>query len=205
MLEAKNLSCIRGDRELFNDLSFQVTTGEVLHVTGPNGAGKTSLLRVLAGIGRAEAGEVHWNGQAIQTDPASWHRALGWIGHQTGLKNDLTPMENLACSQALHGLPTDKQAIDAALQKVGILKMAETRCGQLSAGQLKRVAVARLLLSNSKVWVLDEPWSSLDGHAQGQLNQRIAEHVLGGGMAIVTSHQPVALPNVTTRRLDWVA
>lgn len=148
MLEAKNLSCVRDERTLFSALSFRVTPGDIIQVEGPNGAGKTSLLRILAGLARPDSGEVCWHGQNTLRQRERYHQDLLFLGHQPGIKTMLTPFENLQFYQAVRTSP-DRQAIWQALEQVGLVGYEDLPVAQLSAGQQRRVALARLWLSDS--------------------------------------------------------
>ncbi|MBU3628829.1 cytochrome c biogenesis heme-transporting ATPase CcmA [Polynucleobacter sp. AP-Reno-20A-A9] len=196
MLEARALSCIRGERQLFQGLNLTVTAGECLHVRGENGVGKTSLLRLLTGLAKPEAGEVLWNHQSIAKDPSLYHRELLFLGHRDALKEDLTALENLQLYAVLDDfhLPGDKAL--AALWRFGFRGRENLPVSCLSAGQKRRILMARMLTRQAKLWILDEPFNALDIHAVQDLQGLITEHVEQGGLAILTSHQEVDLPRV---------
>lgn len=200
MLEARALTCIRGERQLFLNLNLTVTAGECLHVRGENGVGKTSLLRLLTGLSKPEAGEVLWNHQSIAKDPSIYHRELLFLGHRDALKEDLTALENLQLYAVLDDihLPGDKAL--AALWRFGLRGRENLPVSCLSAGQKRRVLMARMLTRQAKLWILDEPFNALDIHAVQDLQGLIAEHVEQGGLVVLTSHQAVDLPRV--RALD---
>ena len=196
MLEARALSCIRGERQLFQNLNLTVTAGECLHVRGENGVGKTSLLRLLTGLAKPEAGEVLWNQQSIAKDSSLYHRELLFLGHRDALKEDLTALENLRLYAVLDDiqLPGDKAL--AALWRFGLRGRENLPVSCLSAGQKRRVLMARMLTRQAKLWILDEPFNALDLHAVQDLQGLITEHVEQGGLVILTSHQEVQLPRV---------
>lgn len=190
-LEVKNLSVTRGDRQLISGMNFRVQSGDTVQILGKNGAGKTSLLRVLCGLGVYDEGEIFWNGENLREDPTAFLQSSLYLGHQSGLKSQLTTFENLAIYQKLRG-EFDEDAILDALELVGLGAYDDEFVANLSAGQKRRTALARLYLERVKVWVLDEPLVALDVHAQAWLQELIVSHTDKGGMAILTSHQPIA-------------
>lgn len=196
MLEARMLSCVRGERRLFQDLNLTVTGGECLHVRGENGVGKTSLLRLLTGLSAPEAGEILWNGQSITKDVYSYHRELLFLGHRDALKEDLTALENLQLYAALDDIQLPEDKALAALWRFGLRGREHLPVNCLSAGQKRRVLMARMLTRQAKLWILDEPFNALDIHAVKALQGLIAEHVEQGGLVVLTSHQEVSLPQV---------
>jgi len=185
MLKVINLSCVRDERTLFHGLSFHVQPGDIVQIEGPNGAGKTSLLRLLAGLSRAEEGEVMWQSQPIRQQREIWHQNLLYLGHHPGVKSVLSPLENLHFWHGNH----DEEAIFEALEQVNLLGYEEVPVAQLSAGQQRRVALARLWLSPAKVWILDEPLTAIDKGGVEKLMARFAEHADNGGAVILTTHQ----------------
>jgi heme exporter protein A len=195
-LEARGLACIRGERQLFSRLNLAVSGGECLHVRGENGVGKTSLLRLLTGLSKPESGEVLWNGLAISAEPTYYHRDLLFLGHRDALKEDLTALENLQLYAALDDirLPEDKAL--AALWRFGLRGREHLPVNCLSAGQKRRVLMARMLTRQAKLWILDEPFNALDIQAVQALQGLIAEHIEQGGLVVLTSHQEVNLPQV---------
>ena len=196
MLEAHMLCCVRGERRLFQDLNVTVSAGECLHVRGENGIGKTSLLRLLTGLSTPETGEVLWRGQSIAKDASAFHRDLLFLGHRDALKEDLTAIENLQLYAALDDihLPDDKAL--SAHWRFGLRGREHLPVNYLSAGQKRRVLMARMLTRQAKLWILDEPFSALDLQAVQALQELIAEHVEQGGLVVFTSHQEVNLPRV---------
>ncbi|MFN2993400.1 hypothetical protein ALQ63_02100 [Serratia plymuthica] len=191
MLEAKSLSCVRDERILFSELSFTVKPGEIIQVEGPNGAGKTSLLRILAGLAQPESGEVCWRGQNTLRHRENYHQDLLFLGHQPGIKTMLTPFENLRFYQAVRAVP-DRQAIWRALDLVGLVGYEDLPVAQLSAGQQRRVALARLWLSESPLWILDEPLTAIDKQGVAELISLFEQHAQQGGMVLLTTHQDLA-------------
>ncbi len=198
MLEARALTCIRGERQLFQNLNLTVMAGECLHVRGENGIGKTSLLRLLTGLAKPEAGELLWNQQSISQNPSVYHRELLFLGHRDALKGDLTALENLQLYAVLDGiqLPDDKAL--AALWRFGLRGRESLPVSCLSAGQKRRILMARMLTRQAKLWILDEPFNALDLHAVQDLQGLITEHVEQAGLVVLTSHQAVNLPQVRT-------
>lgn len=194
MLEALDLACLRGDRRLFRGLHLCVQPGQLLRVEGANGAGKTSLLRLLAGLGLPAAGEVRWCGTAIRRQRDTYAQALLYLGHLTGLKDELTPTENLAIEAGLAGTAAvDESQIVQALAGWGLARQARLPLRVLSAGQRRRAALARLTLSRAALWILDEPFNALDVDAVAFLGRQIEAHVEAGGLAVVTSHMPLPI------------
>ncbi|MGA1561381.1 MAG: cytochrome c biogenesis heme-transporting ATPase CcmA [Gammaproteobacteria bacterium] len=199
-LQARDLACLRGERLLFKQLTLDLQPGQILQIEGPNGAGKTSLLRILAGLMQPWEGEVFYAGQSIQRERSRFLSDLAWLGHHSGIKADLSPRENLRFTQTLLGT-RDDHAIDHALSIVGLSAHAEQPCRQLSAGQNRRAALARLILSPAPLWILDEPFTALDRIAITELEARFVAHAAQGGMIVLTTHQPLqAVPDL--QRLD---
>ena len=200
MLEARMLCCVRGERRLFQDLNLTVASGECLHVRGENGVGKTSLLRLLTGLATPESGEILWNGQSITQDVSSYHRELLFLGHRDALKEDLTAFENLELYAALDDIQLPGEKALAALWRFGLRGREHLPVNCLSAGQKRRVLMARMLTRQAHLWILDEPFNALDTDAVKALQGLIAEHLEQGGLVVLTSHQEVSLPHV--RALD---
>lgn len=194
-LIAKDLEYARDDRVLFTGLNFTINAGEVLQIEGRNGSGKTTLLRILCGLINADDGEIYWSDQDIQKDRYDYSNNASYIGHHDGLKGDCTPFENLELSHALSGAKENCSPLKA-LEKVGMRGFEHQLCRTLSAGQRRRVAIARLLNSPAKLWILDEPFTAIDQAGIGKLENIIAEHANAGGMVILTSHHQVNLPEI---------
>ena len=199
-LKASNISCTRGYRELFTGLDLQLDPGQVLRVEGKNGSGKTSLLRILAGLAEPAEGEVLWQGKGIRHPENTYFQDMLYLGHKAGIKFELTPLENLCMARALHGSKEDG-GIEEALYQLGLYGFEEITSGNLSAGQKRRVALAELLLTRAKIWILDEPYTSLDVVAIAYLEKLFQQHVQAGGILIITSHQPVTVDGCDCRRI----
>ena len=199
MLEVRGLACARGERTLFSDVGFSLAPGQWLHVRGENGAGKTSLLRVLVGLAHAEAGEVRWAGD--RTPSQRFREEALYLGHHAAMKDELTPLENLRTALALDGVPPDETAILRTLARLGLRGREVLPVRVLSAGQKRRVLLSRLLLRPAKLWVLDEAFNALDTTAVELLGALIGEHLGAGGLAVLTSHQPLPLPGGETLTL----
>ena len=195
-LEARAISCVRGERELFSNLDLQVFTGQCLHIRGENGVGKTSLLRLLTGLASPEAGEVLWNGNAIKKEASEYHSKLLFLGHRDALKEDLSALENLRLYAAIDGITLSEQDAFASLWRFGLKGREDLSVSCLSAGQKKRVLMARMLTRRAQVWILDEPFNALDAHAVQELQALIAEHLESNGLVVLTSHQPLAIPGL---------
>ncbi len=204
MLEVSNLKCVRGERPLFDQVGFRLDRGAVLHLRGANGAGKTSLLRILCGFSPPEAGLITWNGVAVGELGGDWRRDLFYLGHSSALQESLTVAENLAFTSTLAGEPAGLVEIAAALLRFGLKGLHSRLVRQLSQGQKRRVALARLLLSKAPLWILDEPFVALDVAAVNLLSGIIAEHLERGGLAILTSHQPVEIGSFAVQELELV-
>ena len=192
-LEARALTCIRGDRELFSDLNLQVFAGQCLHIRGENGVGKTSLLRLLTGLTSPESGEVLWSGHSIKKEESEYHSKLLFLGHRDALKEDLSAIENLRLYAAIDGVDLSEQDAFSSLWRFGLKGREDLPVNCLSAGQKKRVLMARMLTRRAQVWILDEPFNALDSHAVQELQELIAEHLQGNGLVVLTSHQPLLI------------
>lgn len=201
MLEVTNLECRRGDRLLISGLDFSVAGRTLLHVQGPNGSGKTTLLRTLCGLLQPQGGDILWDGESISRLKEDYCRDVLYLGHLNGIKNDLTGIENLRVAATLDGDQVTDQDIWDALSRMGLAGFEDLPTKVLSQGQKRRVALARLLLSSAKLWVLDEPFVALDVKAVELLQSLIADHVAAGGMAILTTHQEVPLTSGQIQRL----
>ena len=201
MLEADNLECVRGERRLFAGLGFKLAAGELIYLQGRNGAGKTSLLRMLIGLLPPENGEIRWQGRPIRSQNDEFHADLCYLGHLNAIKEELTPLENLLAAARLAGETlSEDDAIDA-LEQVGLAGREDLACKYLSQGQKRRVALARLVVDRRPLWILDEPFVALDVAAVDWLAGIISSHLQRGGMAVMTTHQPVAIPAGNVREL----
>ena len=192
MLEANALTCVREERTLFSELSLSVAPGELVQVAGPNGAGKTSLLRLLAGLSRPHEGSVSWQGENIEHCRDSFHQELFYLGHQAGIKHELSAYENLAFFRRMHHQGSNANLWEV-LAQVGLAGLEDQYAGQLSAGQKRRVALARLWLGGPKLWILDEPFTAIDKHGVKVLERLFLEHTDAGGMVLITTHQDLNL------------
>lgn len=202
MLEIRDLECVRGDHRLFTGLNFSLAGGELLRLRGSNGSGKTSLLRTVCGLLEPTAGEVCWQGENIRQQRDEYHALLTYLGHHNGVKAELTAYENLRSSCRLRGQGVADERIYEALQQIGLGGREELPTQVLSQGQKRRVALARLLFSDTPLWVLDEPFTALDVAAVEMLCGVIGAHLQKGGMAIVTTHQEVTIQAGAVREVD---
>ena len=184
---------MRGDRLLFDDVNLALAPGAWVQVTGANGAGKTTLLRTLMGLCQPEQGEVRWAGAPIADEPAAFRRASIYLGHHPAVKDDLTPLENLRVAGAIDSCPLSEPDARAALERLGLHGRIGLPTRALSAGQRRRALLARLLVRPAALWVLDEPFAALDTDAVDTVVEMLGTHLAGGGMAVLTSHHPVAL------------
>ena len=201
MLEISNLTCIRGDNRLFSGLNFSLSEGELLQVEGANGSGKTSLLRMLCGFMMPAAGEIHWRGHNIRELEEEYYAELVYLGHLNAIKDELNALENLRISAGLAGCAVGDDQLRAALRRMGLRGRETLPVKVLSQGQRRRVALARLLFSNVALWILDEPLTALDVGAVGLMQELIGEHLANQGMVIYTTHQPLQVAGVESRRL----
>jgi len=191
VLKARGLTLWRGDHCLFNDLSFEVPKGRALALRGRNGAGKTTLLRVLCGLTRPEAGRVEWQGDSIEHQRAAFGSQLAWFGHATGLKADLTVRQNLEFAARLAGRPgADWQPLAGSL---GLESCLDRAVRYLSAGQKRRTALTRVLMSGAAVWVMDEPFANLDDAGRDRLQHEMGLHLDAGGIAVVAVHHELRI------------
>lgn len=202
MLECIDLSCVRGDRTLFSELSFSVSEGELLHVKGANGSGKTSLLRMLSGLMLPAAGEMRWNGENIRKLREEYQKDMLYIGHLPGIKGDLSALENLRVNSAFNGVEIGEDEAWKALGKIGLKGREDLPARVLSQGQGRRVALAKMLVSKAKIWILDEPFVALDVKAVAMLQDVLVEHLHRKGMIVLTTHQEFTVTDVEVRMLD---
>jgi heme exporter protein A len=193
MLEAIDLAFTRGERPLFSGLKLSLAGGYLLHVTGSNGSGKTSLLRVLCGLLPASSGEIRWNGESIKSRPLDFIRDTVYLGHLNGINDDLSAIENIEFSSTLAGLMVTANDLQKALRTMGIDSHARLLTQILSQGQKRRVALARLLITKSKFWLLDEPFAGLDEQATVLFRDIVASHLASGGIAVITSHHALEI------------
>jgi heme exporter protein A len=201
LLEGRGINCWRGDRHILRDVSFGVRAGEFLKITGPNGVGKTTLLRIVCGLLPAENGTVEWRGKVVRSTNDDFHLEMAYLGHLNSLKADLTARENLHFLAGLRQTLTAPD-VDAALDRVGILSRGDLPARSLSAGQKRRLALARLLLSDATLWVLDEPVTNLDTAGVSLVEDLVREHVARGGLAMAAAHQRLLDDAPFLRRLE---
>jgi len=202
MFQTVALSGSRGERLLFSDVSVTVKPGTLLAVLGANGSGKTSFLRMLCGLLLPDGGAILWQGKDIRQLKELYTAQLTYIGHLNGIKDELTPVENLKVSACLAGNESSSAIVQKALEAVGLEQSVHrlpTRV--LSQGQKRRVALARLWLSTRPLWLLDEPFASLDAVATSYVTQRLQSHLSNGGMVVVATHQEIALPTDSVQHL----
>lgn len=194
LLEFRGLTFERNDVPLFADLNGAVYGGDLLQILGANGAGKTTLLRVLATVLTPAAGHLYWRGRPLPGERNRYLTELACVGHSPGLKRALSPRENL---RWLGGLfPLRRELVDATLARFGLSEWADVPCAQLSAGQLRRVALARLPLSGAMLWILDEPLTAIDREGTALIEELLQQHRASGGAAVFSSHQPLTLPGL---------
>ncbi len=188
LIEFKQLGCTRDSRVLFSGIDYRINAGDIVQIEGPNGTGKTTLLRALTQLFPEYDGDILWQGNSIATVHYEFLSQLLFIGHLAGVKKTLTPRENLAFLTNLNG-QYSLDDIDQALAEVGLYGYEDMPGYQLSAGQNRRIALARLYLNDALLWVLDEPYTALDMQGIVKLEKRFAEHVEQGGCVVLTSHQ----------------
>ena len=201
MLEVSNLACSRGDHRLFSGLSFALHPGQIMQVQGENGSGKTSLLRTLCGFLTPDEGAIAWCGASIRDLDEEYYAEMLYLGHLNAIKDELSALENLCISAGLAGVELDEKAAIAALRRIGLRGRERLPTKVLSQGQRRRVALARLLVSDARLWVLDEPLTALDVGAVGLIQELIAEHLARQGMVIFTTHQPLQVAGMEMRTL----
>jgi heme exporter protein A len=187
-LAVEGVTCIRGERVLFRDLSFTVSAGEALAIEGRNGVGKTSLLRMIAGFIMPAAGTIKLGVSGGVSEPEERGKRIGWLGHQDGAKPQLTPFEVLTFFARLYGGAAD---VTAAIAAAGLERGATLPCQYLSAGQKKRLALARLQIGQRPLWLLDEPLAALDSEGKKFAADLIAAHCASGGIALAATHEPL--------------
>lgn len=191
LLQVVDLFCERDERVLFENLSFQLTEGQLLQIEGSNGSGKTTLLRILSGLSEHFEGELLWKDEPLSRVREDFKASLLYFGHQPGVKGLLSPEENLKWYAAIHPA-LDASHIETALEKVGLYGFEDVPCHMLSAGQNRRVSLARLYMNHAPLWILDEPFTAIDKQGVAQKETLLAEHVASGGSVILTTHHDLS-------------
>lgn len=191
-LQVIDIESIRDDRVLFSKLNFELEAGQVVQIEGANGSGKTTLLRIICGLFLPESGEVRWSGTNILKNRAEFQVELMYLGHAQGVKGDFTPLENLNFFKSV-SLNSNQLPINEILQRVGLSGFEDVPSRTLSAGQRRRISLGRLLLTDAKCWILDEPFTSLDRQGQELVEELLVQHTDNGGMVLITSHQRINL------------
>lgn len=192
LLSARGLTCIREERVLFEALDVNISAGDIVQIEGPNGAGKTSLLRILAGLSQPYDGTVYFQNTPVAQQRENFHQNLLYLGHLPGVKGEMTAQENLAFNLSLQGLNAD--CAEQTLAEVSLLGFEDALASHLSAGQHRRISLARLWQSQHKVWILDEPFTAIDKLGVEKLEQLFLQHADNGGCVILTTHQDLSLP-----------
>ena len=199
LISADKLTCIREDRILFEELDVAVHAGDIVQIEGPNGAGKTSLLRILAGLSSPYEGDVFYNETKITENRELFHQNLLYLGHLLGVKGELTAEENLAFNLAMHSL--DDTKAEDTLAEVNLLGFEDAMASHLSAGQHRRIALARLWQSKAPVWILDEPFTAIDKMGVKKLEALFQAHAESGGCVILTTHQDLSIPAELVKKI----
>lgn len=201
-MELINLDCVRGGRPLFRNLNVSVPDGTLLQVEGANGSGKTSMLRIVCGLMSPESGEVRWNGTNIKALAEEYSQTLAYLGHRNGIKEELTPLENLKISNSVAGNKLKTEEAQAALKLLGLESRQNLPVRYLSEGQRRRAALARIITGAAKLWVLDEVLAALDTAAVGVVRTVLERHLENGGTAIVATHHDLQITAGSFQRLE---
>ena len=202
MLEVSNLACSRGDHRLFAGLSFALHSGQIMQIQGANGSGKTSLLRTLCGFIQPDEGKIAWQGIDVRDLAEDYFARVLYLGHLNAIKDELSALENLRISSGLSGIRLNESDAIAALRRMGLKGRERLPAKVLSQGQRRRVALARLLVSDAALWILDEPLAALDVNAVALIEELLDEHLAKQGMVIFTTHQPLKVAGVEMRSLS---
>lgn len=189
LISATSLTCIREERLLFDQLNIEINAGDIVQVEGPNGSGKTSLLRILAGLSQPFEGDVFFNNQLISHAREEFHQNLLYLGHLPGVKGEMSALENLRFNLALHGTTDNAINIEQTLAEVNLSGFEDSLASHLSAGQHRRISLARLYKSTAKIWILDEPFTAIDKQGVHALEQLFKAHIKQGGCVVLTTHQ----------------
>lgn len=198
-LNVNQLTLFRGERCLIDGLNFEVRAGMLMVLEGANGSGKTSLLKALAGILDVETGTISWNGADIRDQRQAYCESLVWMAHRVGFKADLTLVENLRFEASLR--PQAQDSVDTVVERLNLTRLVRLPVRALSAGQQRRVALARMLLAAAPLWLMDEPFANLDRSGRGLVRRLVAEHVAKGGLCVLAAHEDVRL-DVPTETLE---
>lgn len=198
-LVVKNLACLRNDQVLFEDLNLSLSPENVLFLQGENGSGKTSFLRILCGFRLADEGEITWGDQSTSSFP-EYYQNISFVGHKNGIKDELTVEENLNLMRSMATASDIKT--DDVLKQIGLFKKSDVLTRLLSAGQKRKLALARLMMTNNSFWVLDEPFTSLDKASVGFFESLIKQHIARGGMLILTSHHDIDLSGLSVNHFS---
>ncbi|MCG6355405.1 cytochrome c biogenesis heme-transporting ATPase CcmA [Vibrio alginolyticus] len=201
MLELSNLTPLRAHPVLFENLQFEIKPGELVQIEGRNGTGKTTLLRIVTGLGDREEGVIKWKGEEVEKSRDVFHQDLLFLGHQTGVKRELTALENLRFYQSIQNNRSSDEEIFIALTQVGLAGREDVPVAQLSAGQQRRVALARLWLSKQILWILDEPLTAIDKQGVKVLESLFASHADNGGIVVLTTHQDMFADSPKLRKI----
>jgi heme exporter protein A len=202
MLEVSNLACSRGDHRLFSGLSFALYPGQIMQIQGANGSGKTSLLRTLCGFIQPDEGVISWSDVNVRELDEEYFAQMMYLGHHNAIKDELSGLENLRISAGLSGTELNEKDAIAALRRMGLKGRERLPTKVLSQGQRRRVALARMLVSDAKLWILDEPLTALDVGAVALIGELLAEHLARQGMVIYTTHQPLVVAGMEMRSLS---
>lgn len=191
MLQLNRFTCIRDDEPLFLPIDAEIKAGDIVQIGGPNGAGKTTLLRTLCGLFDSSEGDIYWQGESLSQARYAFLAQLLYLGHQPGVKKSLTARENLEWFAGVSGRASELD-VEHVLAEVGLAGYAEIPCYQMSAGQHRRVGLARLYCDDSPLWILDEPFTAIDKQGVARLESKIQDHAKSGGTVILTTHQSLS-------------
>lgn len=207
LISTTNLTCIREERLLFDQLELAIFSGDIVQIEGPNGSGKTSLLRILAGLSQPYEGNVLYRGQLIDNCKEEFHQNLIYLGHLPGVKGAMSAQENLRFNLALHGINNSDSETKSILSQVNLTGFEDSLASHLSAGQHRRISLARLYKSTARIWILDEPFTAIDKQGVHALEQLFKAHIAKGGCIILTTHQDllsIKLEQVKKITLDYI-